>query len=213
MSAADRPRMAHPRQMARQMGRRLRARADRPMARRPGERALHLSPGARRIAGWVAAIALVGGIALGVRIVGGSGDGSPNAGGSPSASSGAPGAITFGTALDQATGLVATPARTTRFAEGDSFAYSVSDVAPPAQVYVEVERTGGGPVEIVQPPSVQTVQPDSPAIAFSVPAAVLLDAFGPGEYRMRIYPGEGRGRAIAEGTFSLEAALAPSPSS
>ncbi|MEP7081758.1 MAG: hypothetical protein ABI841_02150 [Chloroflexota bacterium] len=183
------------------------------MARRPGERELHLSPGARRIAGWVAAVALVGGIALGVRIVGGSGDGSPGAEGSPSAPAGDVAPITFGTALDPATGLVATPARTPRFEASDPFVYSVADVPPPSTVYVEVERMGGGPAEIVQEQSVQTLAPTSPAIAFSVPAAVLLEAFGPGEYRMRIYLA-GDTAPLAEGTFvlvgSVPASSAPS---
>lgn len=180
------------------------------MARRPGEREFHLSPGARRIAGWVAAIALVGGIALGVRIVGGSGDGSPAAGGSPSAPAGDVAPITFGTALDPTTGLVATPARTSRFEESDAFVYSVADIPPPPTVYVEVERVGGGPAEVVQEQSVQTLAPDSAAIAFSVPAAVLLDAFGPGEYRMRIYLA-GTTVPLAEGTFVLVGSVAASP--
>jgi hypothetical protein len=181
------------------------------MARRPGGRDLQLSSGARRLAGWVAAIALVAGIALGVRLVGGSGDGSPGAEGSPSTSSGDVAPITFGTALDPATGLVATPARTSRFEEGDTFAYSVSELPPPAEVYVEVERLGGDAMEVVQEPSVQTLGPDSVAIAFTVPAAVLLDAFGPGEFRMRIYLAEGSRVPIGEGTFSLVASLAPTP--
>jgi hypothetical protein len=171
------------------------------MARRPGERELHLSPGARRIAGWVAAIAVVGGIALGVRIVGGSGDGSPAAPGSPSPA-GDIRPITFGTSLDPATGLVATPARTSRFEAGEPFVYSVADVPPPPSVYVGVERVDGGPAEVVQEPSVQTLAPESLAIAFSVPADVLLDAFGPGEYRMLIYLA-GETVPVAEGTFVL----------
>ena len=180
------------------------------MARRPGGRELSLSPRARRIAGWVAAVGLVGGIALGVRIVGGSGDGSPGAAGSPSAPAGGVAPITFGTVLDPATGLVATPARTSSFEEGDSFVYSVADVPPPATVYVEVARVAGGSAEIVQEQSVQTLPPESPAIAFSVPAAVLLDAFGSGEYRMRIYlPGEPV--PVAEGSFVLVGSVATSP--
>lgn len=182
------------------------------MARRPGEREFQLSPGARRIAGWVAAIALVGGIALGVRIVGGSGDGSPAAAGSPSARAGDVRPITFGTSLDPATGLVASPARTSRFEDGDAFVYSVADVPPPTTVYVEVGRLVGGQAEIVQEQSVQTVAPDSLAIAFSVPAAVLLEAFGPGEYRMRIYLA-GEAAPVAEGTFVLVGlAASPAPS-
>jgi hypothetical protein len=180
------------------------------MARRPGERGPRLSPGMRRLAGWVAAIALIGGIALGVRFVGGSGDGSPGAAGAPTASAGDAQPITFGTGLDPATGLVAIPTRTTRFQDGETFVYSVADVPPPPTVFVEVERVGGGPAEVVQQPSVQTLAPDALAIAFSVPAAVLLEAFGPGEYRMRMYLA-GEDVPVAEGTFVLVASLAPSP--
>ena len=180
------------------------------MARRPGEREFNLSPRARRIAGWVAAMALVGGIALGVRLVGGSGDGSPAAEGSASAPAGNVAPITFGTTLDPATGLVAIPARTSRFEESDTFVYSVADVPPPTTVYVEVERVGGGPAEVVQEQSVQTLAPESPAIAFSVPAAVLLDAFGSGEYRMRIYLA-GEPSPLAEGAFVLVGSVATSP--
>ena len=183
------------------------------MARRPRERReINLSPGARRIAGWVAAIALVAGIALGVRIVGGSGDGSPETAGSssPPAVDALP--ITFGTSLDPATGLVATAARATEFRDGDAFVYSVADLPPPRTVSVEVERVSGGPAEVVQEPSVQAIAPDALAVAFSVPAAVLLEAFGPGEYRMRIYL-TGEGSPAAEGTFVLVASLVPSPES
>lgn len=183
------------------------------MARRPPERReINLSPGARRIAGWVAAVGLVAGIALGVRIVGGSGEGSPETGGSPSGQAVDALPITFGTSLDPATGLVATAARATEFRDGDSFVYSVADLPPPPRVYVEVERLSGGPAEVVQEPSAQTIAPDSLAVAFSVPAAVLLEAFGPGEYRMRIYRA-GEDAPTAEGTFVLVASLVPSPGS
>lgn len=179
------------------------------MARRPGERELNLSPGARRIAGWLAAIALVAGIALGVRIIGGSGEGSPRAG-SPSQPAVDPLPITFGTALDPASGLVATAARTTKFEDGDLFVYSVAELLPPSTVFVEVERVSGGPAEVVQEPSAQNIARDSIAIAFSVPADVLLDALGAGEYRMRIYLA-GEAEPAAEGTFVLVGSLVASP--
>ena len=183
------------------------------MARRTRERReIHLSPSARRIAGWVAAVALVGGIALGVRIVGGSAEGSPETAGSNSQQAVDARPITFGTSLDPATGLVATAARATEFRDGDAFVYSVADLPPPPRVYVAVERLSGGPAGIVQEPSAQSIAPDSLAVAFSVPAAVLLDAFGPGEYRMRMYLAED-GLPAAEGTFVLVASLVPSPGS
>ncbi|MGI8930547.1 MAG: hypothetical protein ACR2F5_04485 [Candidatus Limnocylindria bacterium] len=175
------------------------------MARRPGERTVVVPPRARRIAGWVAAVALVGGIALGVRLIGGSGDGSP-ADAAPSGPSTEAAPITFGTLLDPATGLVANAAQTVRFAEGDSFAYSVAGVPPGASVNVEVERVSGGALEIVQPSSPQSLGPGAAAIAFTVPADRLIEAFGPGEYRMRIYF-PGASKPAAEGTFGLVATV------
>lgn len=177
------------------------------MARRPGERQLDLSPRARRIAGWVAAAGLVIGIAIGVRLVGGTGDGSPE--GTSSASAATAGAeITFGTALDPGTGLVATTARTARFEADDTFAYSAADVAPQPTVFVEVERITTDGAEVVQARASQTLPAGAAATAFEVPAAVLLDAFGPGEYRMRIYRSATDERAAAEGVFVLEAVSA-----
>ena len=179
------------------------------MARRPGSGEEFVSPRARRIAGWVAAILLIGGVALALRLLGGNGDGTSVAP-SPSGPGPTTGAeITFGTALDPATGQVAEDARTDRFTAGDPFSYSVvpPDSVPP-EVYVEVVRAGDG--EAVQAPvSAQAVNGDR-AIAFSVEAAALLEAFGPGHYTMLIYadPDED---PIAEGSFELAGAGA-SPS-
>ena len=174
------------------------------MARRPGDRELVLSPRARRIAGWVAAVVLVAGIALGVRLVGGSGDGSPGGVATPSGTASDALPITFGTSLDPGTGLVATASRTTRFEDDETFAYAVPGlVPPPATVYVEVERIGAGEVEVVQAPARQAVAPGASVTAFSVPAEALLESFGPGEYRMRIYLAPSDELPAAEGTFSL----------
>lgn len=174
------------------------------MARRPGDRGLSLSPRARRIAGWVAAVVLVAGIAIGVRLVGGSGDGSPGGGATASASASEALPITFGTSLDPATGLVATASRTTRFADGETFAYAVPGLQPPpATVYVKVERIEEGEFEVVQPPAQQAIAAGAAVTAFSVPAAALLEAFGPGEYRMRVYLAPSDQQPAAEGTFSL----------
>ncbi len=124
------------------------------MARRPGEEGstLNLSPRALRIGGWMVAILLIAGIAVVVGILGGDAQ-EPGVGASPSGS-GALGTaeIAFGTALDPASGEVATAARTDRFTAGDAFVYSVAAAEPPAAVYVEVRRTGGGAVEIAQAP-------------------------------------------------------------
>lgn len=172
------------------------------MARRPGEDRFSLSPRARRVAGWLAAVALVAGIALGVRFLGGTGDEAPPGGAAAPSGSVTAAPITFGTALDPETGLVATPARTSRFELGETFAYSVRDVIPPATVHVEVERVSGGTPGIVQAAAPQTLAPEATAIAFAVPVDILLEAFGPGDYRMRIYR-EPAGVLLAEGEFTL----------
>lgn len=199
------------------MRQRFRPLRDRSMARRPGgEGRFTLSRRQKLIAGWLAAIAVILLIAIVVRFLGGDGDGSPVVP-SPSASadSAAPAAITFGTSLDATSGEVPETARTNRFADGDTFAYSVPPAgALPATVYVEVERVGGGAAGIVQeadPDGVQSVPPGRLAIGFTVPAANLLAAFGPGEYVMRIHldPAEA---PIAAGSFVLVGEPTPSAS-
>ena len=175
------------------------------MARGPGDdESFSLSPQARRIGGWIAAVLLIIGIAVVVRVLGGNGDGtvvtpSPSGSGAPGAT-----AITFGTALDTATGEVAVDARVNRFADGDAFAYSVapSGTVPPA-VYVEVLEAGTA--EPAQAPVDPQNVTNPEIIAFSVPATVLLAAFGPGEYLMRIYA-DPAADPIAEGSFELIAA-------
>lgn len=174
------------------------------MARRPGEDGSYsLSPRQRRIGGWVVAALLIGGIALAFRLLGGNGDGtvvdpSPSGSGAVAAAT-----IVFGTALDANTGEVAEDARTDRFVDGDSFVYSAADGgALPAAVYVEVRRTGGGPAETVQQPVDAQALPNPEAIAFTVPAANLLAAWGPGQYVMLIYA-DPEGEPIAEGSFEL----------
>jgi hypothetical protein len=173
------------------------------MARRPdGEARFTLSPRARLFGGWLAAALLIGGIAIGVAILGGNGDGTTVVASPPSGSV-APSLATvaFGTALDPATGQVAADARTERFAEGDTFVYSVppSGTVPP-EVYVEVRLVGAA--EPVQPPVDAQRLPDPEVIAFSVPAARLLAEFGPGDYLMLIYA-DAAGDPIAEGAFEL----------
>jgi hypothetical protein len=175
------------------------------MARRPGEeRGFRLSLRDRRVVGWIAAAAVVIGIAVVVGLLGGNGDGAPVApAASASPSSAAGQQITFGTALDGTTGEVAADARTTRFAAGDTFAYSIPPQGPvPGTVYVQVERIGGGPVEVVQPAAEQGVSAASPAVAFAVPAGDLFRDFGTGEYRMRVYA-DATGTPLGEGTFEL----------
>ena len=96
-------------------------------------------------------------------------------------------AIVFGTELS-AERVVPVGARTTSFERGDLFAYAVDGGQPAEAVYVEVERTDGGPLETVQEPIEAQPIPDAPAlIGFTVESAILLDAWGPGAYLMRIY--------------------------
>ena len=160
-----------------------------------------LSPRARLIAGWVTALLLVLGIAGAVRLFGESGEGAVV----PSPSSDAAGTvlpIVFGTELT-AERVVPVEARTTSFSPEMTFAYAVDGGEPAEAIYVEVERTDGGPLETVQEPVEAQQIPDAPAlIGFTVPAANLLTAWGPGAYLMRIYL-EPEGTPIAEGAFVL----------
>jgi hypothetical protein len=175
------------------------------MAVRPGEGGrLALSPRARLIAGWVAALAVIGIIALAVRILGGNADGAAVVP-SPSQSAGAAEEIQFGTALNATSDAVPETARAERFLRGDTFAYAVAGVTdPPEVVYVEVERVTDGDPGIVQAAAdgEQTLPEGRMRIAFSVPAANLLDAFGTGTFRMRIHA-DLDAAPIAEGTFEL----------
>jgi hypothetical protein len=184
------------------------------MASRPGEDGtIALSPRAMRIVGWLAVIALIAIIALGVRLLGGNADGTAVVP-TPSASARALQPIVFGTELEPATSQVTESSRTNRFVAGETFAYSVAtDGEPPAVVYVSVERTEGGVEEFVQPleDGGQDVPADRTAIAFTVPAENLVSAFGPGTYRMRIHLAPDAG-PIAEGTFELVSPASPEAS-
>lgn len=185
------------------------------MARRPGAaRRLTLTPGQRRLAGWIAAIGIVGAIALVVGLLGGNADGSPVApGAGASPSNQVPVPIEFGTAIDATTGEVAATARVTRFEPDDTFAYSVRPGgALPDTIYVEVIRLGDEAGEVVQAipgDGEQALPPDAEVIAFSVPGTALFEAFGPGSYEMRIHldPADS---PIAVGRFELADPAAPS---
>jgi hypothetical protein len=170
------------------------------MARRLGEDGrLTLSPRARLIGGWLAALLLVLGIAAAVRVLGGNGDGSDIL---PSPSGDVLDPIVFGTALDEQR-LVPADAVTSSFVREDTFAYAVPDAEPASTVYVEVRRVAGGPAEVLQAPTDAQDIPGAPArIGFSVPAANLLDAFGPGSFEMRIFL-DPAAEPIAAGTFEL----------
>lgn len=179
------------------------------MARRPGPNGRFvLSARERRLLGWVVALVLIIGVAVVVGLIGAGGEEPPvDADGSAPPSGSVPLEIAFGTALDPATGEVAAAARTDRFASGDAFAYSARPAGViPTTVYVEVARTGGGTPEVVQAPDPgvgdQLLPEGATTIAFTVPAANLLTAFGPGEYRMRILY-DPAGASVAEGDFVL----------
>ena len=118
---------------------------------------------------------------------------------SPSVASTLP--IAFGTALDPVSGKAIQ--LTDRFRAGDPFAYSVELTAAPGveQILVEIVRFEGGSETVVQQPDEQGIDASSRIIAFSVPTATLLDAWGPGSYEMRIYLAGGG--PVARGTFTL----------
>lgn len=178
-------------------------RRQRPMARRPGERGrLTLSPRAKLIAGWVAALLLVLGIAGAVRLLGESADEGAVVPSPSGVGAGSILPIAFGTALT-AERVVPVEARTTTFERGTTFAYGVDGTEPVEAIYVEVERTDGGPLGTVQEPiEAQPLEGGPALIGFSVPTANLLDAWGEGAYVMRIYL-DPDGPHIAEGRFVL----------
>ena len=118
----------------------------------------------------------------------------------PTATPGFPATLVFGTAVNEAQEIVEPDPDYTR---GEIFAYSIRMAEPfgVPEILVEViEMFPDGTEVVVQAPSVQTVDPNSPVVAFQVSADQLIDAFGPGSYRMQVYRGE---EQIAEGEFTL----------
>jgi hypothetical protein len=171
------------------------------MARPLGDAARWV-PGRRGqiIIGFVAVVVVV--IAIALLVGGPSEDAGTFASPTPSVDEAVP--ITFGTALDPATG--AAIGETSEFGPGQTFAYSADpDGTIPTSVYVEVIRLGPGETETVQAPvEPQAVPEGSPLIAFEVSADALITAFGVGTFEMRIYrdPAEA---PIARGRFTLVA--------
>lgn len=175
------------------------------MARRPGERRLDLPPGWRRAAGWVAALAIIGAIALGVGLIGGRGEGAPTTAddGPGESPRGTPAPVTFGTALDASGNQVDNASRRTSFEREDSFAYSAPLSTPASDaVFVVVHRIDGARAEMVQDLTSQEVAAGATHVAVNISAGTLLDAWGPGEYRLRILPNP-TAEPLAEGTFTL----------
>ncbi|HLE59655.1 MAG TPA: hypothetical protein VJA85_08415 [Candidatus Limnocylindria bacterium] len=110
--------------------------------------------------------------------------------------------IRFSTALDPITGEAGTA--TARFRAGDEFAYSVHLAAPAGRdtVWVEIARITNGTTQVVQAASSQGIVASWSRIAFSVRAVDLLEAWGPGEYVMRMR-WTADGPIIATGRFTL----------
>ena len=95
-------------------------------------------------------------------------------------------------------------APTSTFRRGDPFVYSVRLAeAGPELVYVRVDRTGDAP-QTVQDwnEGEQRIDPTLAVISFEVPTDDLLDAFGAGDYEMRISL-EPNGAVLAAGSFRL----------
>jgi hypothetical protein len=151
--------------------------------------------------GWAAAVL---GVGLVVFLIGraGSEAGLPSPTPSPSAADPQP--ITFGTALDPKSGEAVDP--TDRFRAGDPIAYSVRLAAAPgvATILVEIVRIEGEQETVVQEPSTQGIDASSRVIGFTfaVPTGEVIDAWGPGDYAMRIYL-PGAAEPIATGRFTL----------
>lgn len=168
--------------------------------RRPGP-----APRARTWLGWAAAAA---GVAVVAFFVGRAGSEVGTASPSPSPTA-APLTVAFGTALDAVTGEAIQP--TSRFRAGDLFAYSVRLAAAPgvAKILVEIIRLEGGTQTVAQRPSNQGIVATSRVIAFTVPTADLLHAWGPGNYSMRMYL-PGVNTPFATGSFTLVETPVPS---
>ncbi|MEX0626159.1 MAG: hypothetical protein WD402_06415 [Chloroflexota bacterium] len=159
-------------------------------------------PRAQTWLSWAAAALGVGVVAF---LVGraGSEAGLPSPTPSPSAPDPLP--ITYGTALDPVSGEAVEP--TDRFRDGDPFAYSVRMPAAPGveTVLVEIIRLNADGTETVAQSlsdGEQGIVPTSRVLAFEVLSATLLDAWGPGEYAMRIYL-PGAVEPFAAGRFTL----------
>jgi hypothetical protein len=189
------------------MGNRMRG--SRPQARpMASERRAGPGPRARVWLGWGAAAV---GVVLVAFLVGraGSESGLPSPTPSPSVSGPLP--IVFGTALDPASGEAI--GLTERFRAGDAIAYSVRLPAAPGigTILVEIARLQDSGEVVVQEPTEQGIVATSPVIGFTfaVPTSDLLDAWGPGDYAMRIYL-PGAADPFAAGRFTLVETPAPS---
>ena len=168
--------------------------------RRPGP-----GPRARTWLGWAAAAA---GVAVVAFFVGRAGSELGIVAPTPSPTP-APLSISFGTALNAVSGQAIQA--TNRFRAGDEFAYSVRLPAAPgvSKILVEIVRLEGSTQTVAQRPSNQGIVATSRVIAFRVQAAVLLKAWGPGNYSMRMYL-PGAKTPFATGSFTLVETPVPS---
>lgn len=183
-------------------GSRFSLRRSRPSQARPMAAERRRGPGLRTQT-WLAWAAAAVGVAVVAFLVGraGSEAGLPSPTPSPSALGPLP--IAYGAALDPVSGEAIQP--TDRFRDGDPFAYSVRMPAAPGNdtILVQIIRLNADGTETVaQPPSEQGIVPTSRVFAFNVLTSTLLDAWGPGDYAMRIYL-PGAGEPFAAGRFTL----------
>ena len=178
--------------------RRVRPSQARPMS---GERRGAPGPRARTWLGWAAAAA---GVVLVAFLIGRAGSESGLPSPTPSPSAAGPLPISYGTALDPATGEAIQP--TDRFRAADRIAYSVRLPGPAGAetILVEIVRVGPDGETVVQEPATQGIVASSSVIGFmfAVPTSDLLEAWGPGDYAMRIYL-PGSTEPLAAGRFTL----------
>ena len=158
-------------------------------------------PGARMWLGWAAGILGVGVV---VFLVGRAGSEAGLPSPTPVPSAAGPLAIAFGKALDPTSGEAVE--LTDRFRASDPIAYSVRLGAAPGvdTILVEIVRLEGEGETVVQEPSTQGIDATSRVIAFTfaVPTSEVLEAWGPGDFAMRIYL-PGGADPIAAGRFTL----------
>ncbi len=174
------------------------------MARPRGEPGL-----ARRasVLGWVAVVGLVVAVAFIV--------GRPGRDAGTAAATGSPAPTTlpvvFGTAIDHDSGEATQ--RTAHFRPGEPFAYSVRLATDVGQqtVYVEVLRATAEGLLQVQAPRAQKTLAERPVIAYLVTTDGLIQAFGPGDFVLRIYL-DPEAAPIAAGSFTVVPPAGPAPS-
>jgi hypothetical protein len=173
------------------------------MARRGDAGMARVAP----LLGWIAVIGLVVVVAI---IVGrpGRDAGTAAATGSPAPSL-MP--VIFGTAIDHDSGEATD--LTSHFRPGEPFAYSVRLPAIVGQdtVYVEVRRLTPEGQEQVQAPQAQKTLADRSVIAYLVTTDGLIEAFGTGDFVLRIFL-DPAAPPIAAGSFTVVPAATTAPS-